>query len=131
MPAFSPKKVQTLSALGDSVIVCEMSFDEMKTQSGIIIKSDDGKTHGVKPRWGKVYKVGPLQKDVKEGEWILVEHGRWTRGMEIEDGESVKTIRKVDIKCILASADEKPNDFYIGEEIGSTSNSIRPEDFQK
>lgn len=130
MAAYDPKKVQSLSALGDSVIVYDMNFDEMKTQSGIIIQSDDGKSHGVKPRWGKVYKVGPLQTDVKEGEWILVEHGRWSRGMDIDDGGGVKTIRKVDVKCILASANEKPNDFYIGEEIGSTSSSIRPEDFQ-
>jgi hypothetical protein len=32
----------------------------------------------------------------------------------------------------MCSADEKPNDFYIGQEIGSSSlPTIRPEDFIK
>ena len=119
-----------IRALHDDVIVTDMDFDEMVTASGIVIQSDNGKAHGVKPRWGKVYKVGPEQKDVVPGQWILIEHGRWTRKIKIDDGEGVKEIQKVEVASILAVADEKPNDFYIGQEYGHGSTAtIRPEDF--
>lgn len=97
-----------IRALGKDVIICDMSFDEIKTASGIIIRSDDGKSHGVKPRWGKVYTVGPDQKEVRPGQWILVEHGRWTRKVKIHDGESEKAIQKVDVDAILAVSDDEP-----------------------
>lgn len=114
MSAYEPKKIKII-AIRDSVIVSDMDFGEQKTSSGIILRSDDGKVHGIKPRWGKVYKVGPEQTDVREGQWILIEHGRWTRGLEIDDGDGVKTIRKVDTKCILAVSDQTPTteDNYI------------------
>lgn len=64
---------------------------------------------------GKVYAVGPEQEDVKVGQWVLVEHGRWTRGMEIDDGDGVKTIRKVETSSMLAVSDEPPtaDDLFI------------------
>jgi hypothetical protein len=100
-----------------------MDMDEMVTSGGIVIRSDDGKSHGVKPRWARVYKIGPEQRDIKEGEWILIEHGRWTRKIKIDDGEGVKEVQKVELKSILATADKKPNDFYIGEEFGHGSSA--------
>lgn len=107
----------TLTPIRDHVIVEDMYFGDQKTATGLIILSDDGKSLGVKPRWGKVYAVGPEQQDIKTGEWIFVEHGRWTRGvdLELEDG-TIKTLRKVDNAAILMSSDEKPSDAYIAEE---------------
>ena len=70
----------------DKVLVVGMHFGETKTKGGIIIGSDDGKAHGVKPRWAKVYAKGPDNNDEYEvNHWILVEHGRWTRAIEIEN----------------------------------------------
>jgi len=94
-----------------------MEFGEMKTATGIIIQSDDGKNHGIKPRWGKVFAVGPEQKDVKVGDWILVEHGRWTRKfpVEFENGEVVE-LQKVETKSIIGWQEEEPNVNYIGTE---------------
>ena len=116
--------------LNSDVIVTDMDFGEQVTSSGIVVQSDDGKSHGVKPRWGNVYKVGPNQTDVAPGQWILVEHGRWTRKVKIDDGDGVKEIQKVEVKAILAVTDEKPNDFYIGQEFGhGDTATIRPEDF--
>ncbi len=127
--AYDVKHIK-IRALHDDVIVTDMDFGEQTTASGIVIQSDDGKSHGVKPRWGKVYKIGPEQQDIKEGQWILVEHGRWTRKIKIDDGEGVKEIQKVEVASILAVADEKPNDFYIGQEYGHGSTAtIRPDDF--
>jgi hypothetical protein len=120
----------TVRAIRDDVLVSDMDMGEQTTAAGIVIQSDDGKSHGVKPRWAKVYKVGPKQLTVKEGQWVLVEHGRWTRKIKINDGISVKEIQKVEVKSIVAVADEKPNDFYIGQEHSNGSSiDIRPEDF--
>ena len=123
-------RAMKIRAIHDDVIVTDMDMGDQVTASGIVVASDDGKAHGVKPRWGKVYKVGPKQKDIKEGEWILIEHGRWSRKIKIDDGESVKEIQKVEVKSILASADERPSDVYLGKEYGhGDSATIRPEDF--
>ncbi len=99
--------------LRDNVLVSDMNFEEQTTASGIIIQSDDGKSHGVKPRWAKVWAVGPEQKDVKVGEWIYIEHGRWTRGIKVEDQGKEIIIRRVDTNSILLQADDKPEDLYI------------------
>jgi co-chaperonin GroES (HSP10) len=117
--------------LADNVIITDMNFDEQKTASGIIIRSDDGKSEGIKPRWGRVWAIGNEQKDVKVGEWILVEHGRWTRGVTVEDenGDEI-IIRRVEVKSILASADEKPSDIQIGTHESPTHGSVHsPQDF--
>jgi len=127
--AFAAKKIK-VRALSKDILVINMDMGEMKSSGGIVIASDDGKAHGVKPRWAEVYKVGPeCGIDVKEGQWILIEHGRWTRKIKIDDGEGEKEFQKVEVKSILAVADEKPNDFYIGTEFESMSSNIRPEDF--
>lgn len=96
----------------DSVLISDMDFDMQKTKTGIYILSDNGKTQGIHPRWGKVWAVGPDQTDVKVGEWILIEHGRWTRTIELEsDNDTIIELRRVDTNAILASADEKPEDW--------------------
>lgn len=97
-----------IRAINDNVLVSDMDFGEIKTSSGIVLRSDDGKSHGIKPRWGKVYKVGPDQKDVQVGQWILIEHGRWSRKIKLDDGESIKEIQKVDVSAILAVSDDAP-----------------------
>jgi co-chaperonin GroES (HSP10) len=122
-----PMKIRALHA---DVIVKDMDFGEMITAGGIVVQSDNAKVHGIKPRWAEVYKVGPEQKDVVPGQWILIEHGRWTRKIKIDDGDGAKEIQKVEVKSILAVADEKPNDFYLGTEYShGASATIRPEDF--
>jgi len=128
--AFAPKKIK-VRALSKDILVVDMDMGDMTTTSGIVIQSDDGKAHGVKPRWAKVYKVGSeVDIDVKVGQWVLIEHGRWTRKINIDDGEGVKDFQKVEIKSIMAVADERPDDFYIGKEFSNGSSmSISPDDF--
>ena len=104
-------------AVGNRVLVTDMYFGEQKTESGLIIANDDGKTRGIYPRWAKVYSKGPRNNDVyKVGDWILVEHGRWTRSFTVETPEGELTIRMVEAESILGYAEEKPNDVYIGAE---------------
>ena len=99
---------ENFRALRDDVIVEEMAFKERKLASGIILLDDDGKGYGIRPRWGKVYAIGPDQKDVAQGQWIMVDHGRWTRGVKIADGNDETVIRKVDNKDILLVSDDDP-----------------------
>ena len=99
-----------LRPLNDSVIVGEMIFDERFTTGGIVLLNDNGKSLGIRPRWGRVYAVGPEQQDVKVGEWVCIAHGRWTRGIDIEDESGKQTLRRVDPKDILIQSDEQPND---------------------
>lgn len=103
-------KIKQLIPLGDNIIVSEMNFKERLTSSGLILLGDDAKTSGIRPRWAQVYAIGPQQSDVKIGEWVLVAHGRWTRGLEIEDDSGPLTIRKIDPKDILLVSNERPND---------------------
>jgi co-chaperonin GroES (HSP10) len=100
-----------LKPLHDKVIISDMNFGMEKTKSGIFLHSDDGKSSGIHPRWGKVFAVGPAQKDVEVGQWILLEHGRWSRGHQYEDenGEIVD-IRLADNNAILCVSDEAPDD---------------------
>ncbi len=51
--AFYDTKNIKIRAIHDHVIVTGMNFSERKTSSGIILRSDDGKSHGIRPRWGQ------------------------------------------------------------------------------
>lgn len=95
--------------LKDNVLVSDMDFGFEQTKSGIVLMSDNGKTQGIHPRWGKVWAVGPDQKDITVGDWICVEHGRWTRTIEFETESETVELRMVDTKSILMTADEKPD----------------------
>ena len=121
----------TLRPIKDKVIVHNMHFGEQKSSGGIVVLGDDGKDRGIYPRWGQIFAVGPEHKeDFAVGDWILIEHGRWTRAMHIDDGDGEKKVHRVDAPAIIAISDEKPTDFYIGEEVqNGDSMSIRPEDF--
>lgn len=103
--------------LKDYIFVKDMEFGEERTASGIIVQNLNGKLEGVKSRWGKVWAVGPKQKDVKIGEWILVAHGRWTRGIKVDDDGQEITIRRIDNNDILIVSDEKPKDIDVGKGI--------------
>jgi hypothetical protein len=113
-PMFSPHKVlkEQIKALKDHVLVHDMIFDVRITQSGIILPNDNGKGYGIRPRWGRVYAVGPNQHNVYVGQWIMVAHGRWTRGLQLEDENGEVTLRKIDPKDILLITDseEAPQD---------------------
>lgn len=95
--------------LNDTVLVADMNFGEVITSSGIVIRSDDGKTEGIRPRWARVWAVGPTQKDVTVNEWVLVEHGRWSRGILVEENDAEITIRKIDTNSILIASNEPPS----------------------
>lgn len=120
----------TLKAIGDRVLVSDMHFGEQKTKSGLIISDDDGQTRGIYPRWGRVYSIGPRNKDdYKVGDWILIEHGRWTRGLDMDSEDGDLTLRMVERESVLAVSDTKPADVNMGLSYSDGPADIRPEDF--
>lgn len=99
-----------LTPLHDTIIITDMEFGAEYTTGGIYIPSQDGKVEGIRPRWGKVMFIGPEQTEIKVGQWICLEHGRWGRGVEYVDDNGEKVIIRVaDKNAILLVSDEEPN----------------------
>lgn len=102
--------------LKDYIVVTDMKFDERISRGGIVLLNDDMKGQGIRPRWAKIYKFGPEYKgELEIGQWICVAHGRWTRGIDIEDETGKKTLRRVDPNDILLVSDEPVQDDYISD----------------
>ena len=90
-----------IRAIQDHVIVADMNFEERKTKGGVVLLGDDKTSDGIRPRWARVVAIGTKQKDVKVGQYVLIAHGRWTRGIQLED----EVIRRVDTDDILLVSD--------------------------
>ena len=90
-----------IRAIQNHVLVTDMSFDERVTNGGIVLMGDDKTSSGIRPRWGRVVAVGHQQKDIIVGQYVLVKHGRWTRGIEMEG----QTIRRIDTDDVLVVSD--------------------------
>ena len=118
-PAFSPTKVDTMRFFKDHIIVSEMHFDERISKGGIIMLDDDKKSSGIRPRWAKIYGLGPDQDDpqLEIGKYILISHGRWTRGITVETPSGKQTLRKVDPSDILLVSDEPMYDETMGDKV--------------
>ena len=120
-----------IRAKGEDVLGVDMWFGEQTTASGLIISSDDATTRGIYPRWGRVYSKGPRNKDpYNEGDWILVSHGRWTRGLKVNTDTEELEVRKVELDSILAYSNEKPAGVNIGTEVGQGESLSIPSTFE-
>jgi co-chaperonin GroES (HSP10) len=114
----TPHKVNKdkLIPIKEHILVSDMKFDERITRGGIVLLNDDMKSHGIRPRWAKIYKLGPsYEGELKEGQYILIAHGRWTRGITIEDEEGKQTLRRVDPNDILLVSDHPVDDETISD----------------
>jgi co-chaperonin GroES (HSP10) len=103
-------EIQSIKPLHDTVLVRDMEFQERTLSSGIILPNDDGKANGIRPRWAQVYAVGPEQTDIAPGQWIMVEHGRWSRGVNVKvQDQDEFTLRRVDPSSIIFVSDDAPD----------------------
>lgn len=94
-----------------------MQFSERITSAGIVLLNDDMRSEGIRPRWAQVYALGPefTDNDIEVGKWIYISHGRWTRGIDIEDETGKHTLRRVDSNDILLISDEPVNDLTMSD----------------
>ena len=97
-----------IKPLKKRVLVSDMHFGETKTKGGIILTDDDGSESGIHPRWGKVYAIGDQQEDVIVGQWVMVSHGRWSRGFKVKKEGVELEVRMIDENDILLVSDEEP-----------------------
>ena len=112
--------IGNLRVLGDKVMVTDMDFDARVTAGGLILPGDDMEQRGIRPRWCRIIAKGPEQDEIEVGEWIYVEHGRWTRGVDIfdTDSETEMTIRMVDPKDMILKAPEPVRDETVRYKLG-------------
>lgn len=100
-----------ISAAPGKVLVHNLDRGEQVSEAGIVLRDDDGTTRGVHARWGQVYSVGSDVTDIKEGEWILVVHGRWSRTIEV-DGVQLNLVDYP--KNVLLAGPTRPKDLFVG-----------------
>jgi co-chaperonin GroES (HSP10) len=102
-----------IRALTGKILATEIEVGERKTDSGIVLLDDNGKEEGIRPRWMQVYSKGAETTDeIKVGDWICVEHGRWTRGMEVRTEEDeILNLWSVDPDAIILVSEERPVEF--------------------
>jgi len=101
----------SINPIKDRVLVVDLEFGERKTQAGIILTDDDGKSAGIKARWARIFKVGPKQKELQPGDYILLDHGRWTRGIEVLMNGEKKKLFMIDYPSgLLAISKTKPKE---------------------
>lgn len=107
--------------LEDRIIITDIEQGMQRTDSGIYLGNHEMKVTGIRPRWARVSYVGDNVIDVKVGEWILLQHGRWSRIINYK-GEDMQM---ADPNGILMIADKKPTDKEMGEWIRGKVESIR------
>jgi hypothetical protein len=101
----------SLLPIKKNVFVSDLDHGERKTRGGIILTDDNMKDWGVRPRWGKVFAVGPEVDDIGPGDWIFIEHGRWTNGIDLELPTGTVRVWRVEYpKSVLLAADADPRE---------------------
>ena len=99
--------------LANRVFVTEFDRGMQRTLGGILLPDDDMKTSGIRPRWAKVYSMGPDVTGLNVGEWVLLEHGRWSQRISV----TLDDLSKIDLwmiefpKAVLLVSDTDPRPY--------------------
>ena len=99
-----------VKALPGKVLVTDLERGS-RIVKGIIIPDDNGKDEGIRPRWGRVFSIGTGVHDIREGQWILIENGRWTRMLKVrqEDGSYIQLWGVEYPKSVMLVSDTDPD----------------------
>jgi len=93
----------------DNVFVTDLDHGPSRTFGGIIIPDDNMTERGVRDRWGRVWAIGPDVVDISVGEWVLVKHGRWTTGIEMEINGKRETVWRIEFPdAVMLVSDTDP-----------------------
>ena len=97
-----------IKPLRDKIFGVILDIGEITTKAGIILQSDVGKES--RPRWFKVEAVGPDATEVKEGDYALVDTGRWSTLLKRQsDGVELRDIEYDGILAV-ANKDNMPSE---------------------
>lgn len=103
---------ETINPIGDKVLGRMIDgFGEKTTSGGIIVQDRDGTSDAIRPRWFEVMYTGPKQKDVTVGEYVLVKHGRWSRGVSVDETTEYK-LYFLDNDEMLVVTTERPEEQF-------------------
>lgn len=97
-----------MEVFGKKIVIEDLEHGERINSAGIIIPDTGFNTQNIKPRWGKVVAVGEEISDIKVGDWIFIQHGRWTHGIRHKENDVEKMVWMVDYDGVMLVADEKP-----------------------
>ncbi|OUU16008.1 MAG: hypothetical protein CBC05_09100 [Crocinitomicaceae bacterium TMED45] len=103
--------------LRNKILVKSIDQGMRKSKGGIILPSTDKLEQGaggIRPRWAEVYAVGSEIDFLKPGDFVLMEHGRWTKGVQVEDDGEEFDLRVADPEGILGTSDARPEDLQDG-----------------
>ena len=97
-------------AIGDKVFARMVDgYGEKTSSGGIILEEKDGDAKSIRPRWFEVTHVGPEYTHLKVGEFVYVEHGRWSRGFKDPAALNKGKLHMLDNEKILAVSDTRPD----------------------
>lgn len=101
-----------LTPLNDKVIgrMLETVGLVRTSAGGVILGADEaGKDDFVRPRWFEVTHVGPDQQDVAVGDYVLLPHGRWGHGFNLEGSiREEDKLFHIDTDSMMAVSDDNP-----------------------
>jgi co-chaperonin GroES (HSP10) len=105
------EEMKDIKPLRDNVLgrMIDIVGGERQTRGGIIITEDHSSSDFVRPRWFQVTHVGPKQEDISVGQYVLVPHGRWSRGIDMVGSQREEDkIFLIDHDDVLGISDEVP-----------------------
>lgn len=100
-----------IRAIGNKVLgrMIEPVGRERKTAAGIIITENNMADSAIRNRWFQVISVGPDQPYIAQDQYVLVEHGRWSRGIDVHGTSRPEDfIFNIDADSILGTRDDNP-----------------------
>jgi co-chaperonin GroES (HSP10) len=104
-------KADIFRPVKDNVFVTHLDSGPHKTPGGILLPDDNMTERGIHQRWGKVWRIGPEVEGITVGDWVLVEHGRWTNEIEMELTEGVIRTWRIDWPAgVLLACDTDPRE---------------------
>jgi len=104
--------MSTITPIRDKVLAKMIDgFGHFTTSAGLIIAEKEMTSESIRPRWFEILFTGPEQEDVKPGEFVLMAHGRWIRGIDYE-GDKVYFL---DNEEMLVVSEELPDGINDGK----------------
>lgn len=95
--------------LKENVFVDELDRGVHLTHGGIIIPDDNMTDRGIHPRWARVWAIGPDVQGIEVGEWLLIEHGRWTTGIDMRLPSGLVRVWRIEWpKAVILASDTDP-----------------------
>lgn len=125
-------KADHFQPIKNNVFVTDIEGGSLTVTAGGIIRTDDnGKDRGIRPRWGRIWAIGPDVYDIEVGEWVFIEHARWTNAIDLALPNGKVRVWKIDWpNAVLLATQDDPRerrleDLPLAQHPGLATNSIR------